>query len=446
MATVVPDTAPHHAIAWAERALADLAPDDVAFRGVAGISLGQAALALGQLDRAEQAFAAVAAAARAAGLVQATLTATTQQANVQRLRGAHRQALATGRVALAWAGEHVVPSTAGRLRTVLAELLLDEDDLTAAWPLATEGLAAPREFGNAPPLVLLASLPLVRLRLAQGDAAAAGAVLAEVRPLVQHGPFAMVAQLLEAAEARVCLARGDGAAAVAWATAVAWAAPVEPARLADVLRFGAAAVEAAGVTPARVLIVQGRATGDAALLQQAERHLEAAWQLAEGQGLGWLRLRVLILRALLADARAILRRRSGRWPRPSPRPSRRASSAPSSTKASPWPRSWPTCTRPRGLRVGRWAACRRPSWAPCSPPSVARQQRRHRTGLIEELTERELEVLGLLAAGRSNADMAATLFVEQSTVKTHLIHLYSKLGVHSRTQAVARARALGLLD
>jgi LuxR family transcriptional regulator, maltose regulon positive regulatory protein len=62
------------------------------------------------------------------------------------------------------------------------------------------------------------------------------------------------------------------------------------------------------------------------------------------------------------------------------------------------------------------------------------------------LTERELEVLGLLAAGRSNAEMAAELFVEQSTVKTHLIHLYSKLGVHSRTQAVAHARTLQLLD
>jgi LuxR family maltose regulon positive regulatory protein len=42
--------------------------------------------------------------------------------------------------------------------------------------------------------------------------------------------------------------------------------------------------------------------------------------------------------------------------------------------------------------------------------------------------------------------MAAELFVEQSTVKTHLIHLYRKLGVHSRTQAVAHARALRLLD
>ncbi|HEX3205734.1 MAG TPA: LuxR C-terminal-related transcriptional regulator, partial [Propionibacteriaceae bacterium] len=50
------------------------------------------------------------------------------------------------------------------------------------------------------------------------------------------------------------------------------------------------------------------------------------------------------------------------------------------------------------------------------------------------------------ADGCSNAEMAAALFVEQSTVKTHLIHLYRKLEVRSRTQAVARARALRLLD
>ena len=42
--------------------------------------------------------------------------------------------------------------------------------------------------------------------------------------------------------------------------------------------------------------------------------------------------------------------------------------------------------------------------------------------------------------------MARELVVEPSTVKTHLIHLYGKLGVHSRTQALARARALQLLD
>jgi LuxR family maltose regulon positive regulatory protein len=65
---------------------------------------------------------------------------------------------------------------------------------------------------------------------------------------------------------------------------------------------------------------------------------------------------------------------------------------------------------------------------------------------LEPVTGRELEVLRLLAAGASNAEVARELIVEQSTVKTHLIHLYGKLGVHSRTQAVARARALQLLD
>jgi LuxR family maltose regulon positive regulatory protein len=70
----------------------------------------------------------------------------------------------------------------------------------------------------------------------------------------------------------------------------------------------------------------------------------------------------------------------------------------------------------------------------------------HRARLAEPLSARELEVLRLLAAGRSNAELAAELFVERSTVKTHLVHLYRKLDAGSRTQAVARARALGLLD
>ena len=446
MATVQPDVAPEHAGAWAERALADLVPDDAAFRGVAGLSLGQAALALGQLDRAERAFADAAATARVAGLVQGSLTATTQQVNVQRLRGAHRQALATCQAALAWAGEHVVPSTLGRLRTALADLLLDGNDLAAALPLATDGLAAPREFGNAPPLVVLASLPLVRLRLAQGDAAAAGAVLAEVRPLVQHGPFAMVARLLEAAEARVRVAQGDGAAAAAWAAAVAWAAPVDPMALADVLRFGAAGVEAAGVTPARVLVVQGRATGDATLLGQAERHLEAAWEVAEGHGLGWLRLRVLILRALLADAR-------------DDRDATVASLAAAVAQAGPEGATRPFLDEgaPMAALLAELRVAARDGREPAggvSPASLdtlvaafgGQAAGPHQGGLVEALSARELEVLRLLAAGRSNAEMAAELFVEQSTVKTHLIHLYRKLDVHSRTQAVARARELRLLD
>ncbi len=65
--------------------------------------------------------------------------------------------------------------------------------------------------------------------------------------------------------------------------------------------------------------------------------------------------------------------------------------------------------------------------------------------LSEPLSERELEVLALIAAGNSNQEIAARLFVSMSTVKTHINKLYRKLDARSRTQALARARELGLI-
>jgi len=61
------------------------------------------------------------------------------------------------------------------------------------------------------------------------------------------------------------------------------------------------------------------------------------------------------------------------------------------------------------------------------------------------LSARELEVLRQVAQGRSNREVAKQLFVTEATVKTHLVHVFEKLGADSRTGAVARARELGLL-
>jgi LuxR family maltose regulon positive regulatory protein len=65
--------------------------------------------------------------------------------------------------------------------------------------------------------------------------------------------------------------------------------------------------------------------------------------------------------------------------------------------------------------------------------------------LVEPLSARELEVLQLVAAGRSNREAAEQLFIATSTIKKHLENIYGKLEVHSRTEAVARARELNLL-
>jgi LuxR family transcriptional regulator, maltose regulon positive regulatory protein len=67
-------------------------------------------------------------------------------------------------------------------------------------------------------------------------------------------------------------------------------------------------------------------------------------------------------------------------------------------------------------------------------------------GLVEPLSARELEVLGLVAAGHTNQEIAGVLVVTVETVKSHVGHLLAKLGVANRTQAVARARELGLLS
>jgi predicted ATPase/DNA-binding NarL/FixJ family response regulator len=76
---------------------------------------------------------------------------------------------------------------------------------------------------------------------------------------------------------------------------------------------------------------------------------------------------------------------------------------------------------------------------------VSPQAARTESSLVEPLTEREYEVLQLIAAGLSNRDIADQLYVGVSTVKKHINHLYGKLGVESRTQAIIRGQELKLL-
>jgi len=65
--------------------------------------------------------------------------------------------------------------------------------------------------------------------------------------------------------------------------------------------------------------------------------------------------------------------------------------------------------------------------------------------LVEKLSERELEVLALMAEGLTNPEIAGRLFLSLSTIKTHLNNIYGKLNVRNRAEAVLRAKELGLL-
>ncbi len=65
--------------------------------------------------------------------------------------------------------------------------------------------------------------------------------------------------------------------------------------------------------------------------------------------------------------------------------------------------------------------------------------------IVEPLSQRELEVLGLIAAGLTDREIARRLVLSPLTVKVHARNIYDKLDVGNRTQAAARGRALGLL-
>jgi DNA-binding NarL/FixJ family response regulator len=65
--------------------------------------------------------------------------------------------------------------------------------------------------------------------------------------------------------------------------------------------------------------------------------------------------------------------------------------------------------------------------------------------LVDPLSERELEILGLIARGASNKEIADQLFIAEGTVKNHVTNILGKLGVRDRTQAALKARELGLL-
>ncbi|MCB0180259.1 MAG: response regulator transcription factor, partial [Anaerolineae bacterium] len=99
----------------------------------------------------------------------------------------------------------------------------------------------------------------------------------------------------------------------------------------------------------------------------------------------------------------------------------------------------------KGLTNTVLAELSKPITPTVKPPPIHQLLQPPDQPLVEPLSERELEVLQLLAEGLTNQQIAEKLFVVIGTIKKHTSNIYGKLGVSNRTQAIARARELNLL-
>jgi LuxR family maltose regulon positive regulatory protein len=200
--------------------------------------------------------------------------------------------------------------------------------------------------------------------------------------------------------------------------------------------------EQLAIARVQLLIAQGRAAHDPAMLQRALQLIDAQRQDAEHRGFLWRHSKALALRALALhalgqgeEALAVLEQALLRA-QPEGYVGLFTDEGPPMAVLL---RRLSTQTPVAGY-VARLHTALGVEQSPAIPSSQA-----GRGGQEEPLTPRERDVLRLLAAGQSNPEIARTLYVEVNTVKTHVKHLYDKLGVHSRDQAIWRARELTLL-
>jgi LuxR family maltose regulon positive regulatory protein len=354
---------------------------------------------------------------------------------VQRARGNLDAALATYRQALEAAGEgRSQPPHLGLAHVGLAQVLYERDELDAALDHATRAVALCRQLAYTPPLATGLAV-VARIRQVQGDAAGAREAIGEA---AQAGPSPQVVPLLNpvpSQRARLLLAQGDAGAAAQWAAAAGLGPGDEPDYPREPAYLVLARVLLAHNDPGSALTLLGRLAGAAAsqgrtgsiIEIQALRALALAACGDHPSALGALTEALTLARPqsyvrVFADEGAPMRALLAQLP-----------------AARPGPQHAGGRTGP-----GYLAALLRA----CGPADGVPPQRRAAAaapGLAEPLTGRELEVLRLLAAGRSNQRIAHDLVVALDTVKKHVTHVLGKLGAANRTEAVARARDLGLI-
>jgi LuxR family transcriptional regulator, maltose regulon positive regulatory protein len=428
------------ASAFARRALAELDEGEWMLGSIARGHLAMAEWLRGRLPEAERALASTIARWRAAGERFLAMRLIELLGYVQRGQGRLDAALATYRQALEIAaapGRPALPA-AGMAYVAMAEVAYQRGELATALEDVTKGIELCRRFVEAPALAT-GLVTLAWIRQAQGDRAGALEAMDEAGRV---GPSPDVTALLNpvpAQRARLLLAQGDIAAAARWTSQRGLDPEDEPSYQR----------EPEHLVLARVLLAEQAP-------EQALRLLERLHDLAAGQGRVGSVIEVQALQACAlaasGDEQGALTALAGVLRLGGPEGYVRVfvdEGAPMASLldrlAAPGQREQVATTAnvPPDYLARLLASF--PPAAVGTPQLAGRAVAGPLPGLVEPLSERELEVLALLATGRSNQQIADELVVALDTVKKHVSHILDKLGAANRTQAVARARQLELL-
>ncbi len=418
---------PHGAIEHARRAFDILPEDNLNPRPFAAIALAQAHEAAGNAEAAITAYAKAGTLGRAAGHDYVALSAMAAHAHLELAQGHLREADDVLGRALGYAAEHgseQLPAV-GSVRIGRGELLYEWDDLDAAARHLKRGVDLAERTGDVEILVW-GHIALSQVRRALGDEEGALAAARQGETVAQSSGAEHA--IVDAAvwKARLYLMVGDLASASS-----------EQERAASVGERRLYSRDSERIILARLLIARNEPGEALRILAQLRATVRTAATTIE----------ILALQAMALHAKG---------------QKEEATSIVAEALALAEPEGYVRTFVDEGpelaeLLSGVLEAQRRGHLYPSGrvPPHYLRKllaalerdsapAASSTAGLPEPLSERELEVLALIAAGKSNRSIASELFVSVGTVKTHINNVYRKLDAHSRTQALARARELNL--
>ena len=412
-------------LAHARSALALVPPGDALTRAAAGALAGLASWTVGDLAGAHAAYTESVAGLRSVGALADVLGCTITLGDIRRTQGRLGDALGTYRQALDLSaptpGTPPLRGTAD-MHVAIAGVLLERDDRTAA----AEHLAISRQLGEhngLPQNPYRSRVVLSGLRAAAGDLDGALGLLDEAER-VYVGDYSPNVQPVPAVRARLRLRRGELAEADRWAREQQLTADDELSYL----------HEYEHLTLARVLLAHHREAADPDALTAALALLARLLAAAESGQRGGSVLEVLVLQSLAHAARpdtaAALSTLGFALRLAEPEHHVRLFADEGAAMAALLKAlSRTAAARPYVTRL----------LAATQPTSASRQP------LADPLSERELDVLRLLAGDLDGPGIARALFVSVNTMRTHTKSIYSKLGATSRRTAVRRAVELDLL-